>query len=229
MKTWKDIIHKLLENPLLSENFKKVSQDRKYNKVYPEASDIFRAFTLCPIETLKVVIVGQDPYPQKSAADGLAFSTKQKETPESLNVIFKEIKRTSPTCKFENNKLDWWAKQGVLLLNTSLSVVEGKPNSHSALWKLFTLAIIKSINNSEKRVVWMLWGNHAKDYKYVLNNPDQCKLEACHPAAEFYGSDTFVGCNNFKDANRFLEVTKQGMIDWSIYDKEEPYPINWNN
>lgn len=227
MKEWKEVIASIVENKTIQRNMQILTAERKTKVVYPAKDNTFRAFRLCPISQVKIVIIGQDPYYQKGVADGLAFSTKQEKTPSSLQIIFKELTKEYPESQFETNSLEWWAKQGVLLLNTSLSVRQNDPTSHTTLWKLFTLTIVRFLNSLDQRIVWMLWGAHAQSYKRIISNADHLKLEAPHPAAEVRGSSKFTGCGHFKQANEFLELVKRGKIDWNTY-KEDPYPIEWN-
>lgn len=229
MVEWKTVISNLLEDSDVAKNYKTVQALRKSSSVLPEHKDMFRAFNLCPTSILKVVILGQDPYPQFGVADGLAFSTKQARTPNSLETIFQEIKSSGAGDTFETNDLSWWAKQGVLLLNTSLSVQQGQPNSHAKYWIKFIANVIRYIAKSDKRIVWMLWGKEAITLgkRLTYSNPDQLKLEACHPAAQDYNTGEFIGCNHFIKANEFLRITGQRYIDWNTY-KEEPYPPTWN-
>lgn len=192
--------------------------------VYPPANELFSALELTPYESVKCVILGQDPYHGKGQAHGLAFSVKPEcPIPPSLQNIYTEIRREyripdisdiSP----KNGYLINWAKQGVLLLNTSLTVLEGKPGSHSNIgWQLFTDAIIRAVNNKTRPVVFMLWGNHAKSVVERVNfNSQHLILNASHPSP-FSANKGFFGCNHFKDCNNFLIKNKIQPINW-IYD-----------
>ena len=192
---------------------------KEYNSkvIYPIAEDIFNAFHFTPLEKVKVLLVGQDPYHNPGQAHGLSFSVAPKETiPPSLMNIYKEL-QTDLGCYVPNNGyLEKWAKQGVLLLNTVLTVRAHQANSHQGLgWELFTDAVIKAVNKIERPVVVFLWGKPAQAKKQLLNNPKHLILQAPHPSplSAFRG---FFGCKHFSKANEFL--TKHGLepIDWQI-------------
>lgn len=178
--------------------------------VYPPVDMRFRALQLCPYP--KVVILGQDPY-HNGSADGLAFSSQEKKTPKSLINIFKTLDEQGFECKTPN--LESWAKQGVLLLNTSFSVVKGKANSHSSLWPEFTRELITYISNTFNPI-WLLWGNNARVYKKYLKEGSKT-YEYIHPSP--LNGDKFVLEN--RERPQFLKVNKRlqkrGLepIDWS--------------
>ena len=173
-----------------------VNIERKTKTVYPENNDILRAFSLTQYNDVKVVIIGLDPY-FNGQADGLAFSCSKGQTPVSLNVIFDEIDRSLNTFPpVSNPDLTRWAKQGVLLINTALTVEHGKPKSHLKLWEGFMEKVIEALNKKED-IAWMLWGNEAKSFKNLIN-PSHLILESCHPAAQARGSATFRGNDHFK-------------------------------
>lgn len=194
-------------------------------KFYPEANNIFRVFSM-PLEDIKVVILGQDPYPQPNQAIGLAFAVDKTITkPFSLRIIEKEIARE----KFDGNESDMesyridrtlqsWHEQGVFLLNTALTVQHGIASSHIKYWQWFTEEVIKIIS-AEVTPIWMLWGGHAKKYRPTIRGAEILLfndiLEAPHPAAEAYGNlDKFSGCNHFSECNKILEFKKQKQIIW---------------
>ena len=190
---------------------------KEYNSkvIYPIAEDIFNAFHFTPLEKVKVLLVGQDPYHNPGQAHGLSFSVAPKETiPPSLMNIYKEL-QTDLGCYVPNNGyLEKWAKQGVLLLNTVLTVRAHQANSHQGLgWELFTDAVIKAVNKIERPVVVFLWGRPAQQKISLLNNPKHLILQAPHPSplSAFRG---FFGCKHFSKANEFL--TKHGLepIEW---------------
>lgn len=192
---------------------------KEYNSkvIYPIAEDIFNAFHFTPLEKVKVLLVGQDPYHNPGQAHGLSFSVAPKETiPPSLMNIYKEL-QTDLGCYVPNNGyLEKWAKQGVLLLNTVLTVRAHQANSHQGLgWELFTDAVLRAVNNLERPIVVFLWGKPAQAKKQFLNNPKHLILQAPHPSplSAFRG---FFGCKHFSKANEFL--TKHGLepIDWQI-------------
>lgn len=192
---------------------------KEYNSkvIYPIAEDIFNAFHFTPLEKVKVLLVGQDPYHNPGQAHGLSFSVAPKETiPPSLMNIYKEL-QTDLGCYVPNNGyLEKWAKQGVLLLNTVLTVRAHQANSHQGLgWENFTDAVLRAVNNLERPIVVFLWGKPAQAKKQFLNNPKHLILQAPHPSplSAFRG---FFGCKHFSKANEFL--TKHGLepIDWQI-------------
>lgn len=208
------------ENALLK---RQIGYQYENFKVWPEQKDIFNAFKFCPFYNIKCIIIGQDPYPQPYSANGLAFSSRLKDTPFSLKVIFKEINRTIENAELNSNNLEWWAEQGVLLLNTALTVKENDPVSHTAMWKLFTLAIIQYLVTREENIVWMLWGSHAKIYRNFIIRKNHLVLTSDHPASETKDTGSFIGNNHFIEANKFLDNRK---IDWSTY-KDKPFPSEW--
>lgn len=182
--------------------------------IYPPMNDIFNALKLTPYEKVKVVILGQDPYHEKGQAEGLCFSVpKGVKTPPSLVNIFKEIKddlnidNTSP-------ELSCWAKQGVLLLNTSLTVREGQANSHSGKgWEILTDAIIKKLNDRKQPIVFLLWGANARSKAAFITNKNHLVLSAAHPSP-LSAYNGFFGCKHFSKANKFLVKNGIEPIDW---------------
>lgn len=182
--------------------------------IYPPMNDIFNALKLTPYEKVKVVILGQDPYHEKGQAEGLCFSVpKGVKTPPSLVNIFKEIKddlnidNTSP-------ELSCWAKQGVLLLNTSLTVRESQANSHSGKgWEILTDAIIKKLNDRKQPIVFLLWGANARSKAAFITNKNHLVLSAAHPSP-LSAYNGFFGCKHFSKANEFLVKNGIEPIDW---------------
>ena len=182
--------------------------------VSPAIENIFDAFKYCNFESTKVVIFGQDPYFQSGIANGLAFSVNEdQKIPASLKNIYKEINDDVGPSKNKSGCLKSWAKQGVLLLNTALTVEVSKPGSHSNIgWDNFIYDIIKLINN-KPNVVFILWGNHAQKYIRYLNNKNHLILYGPHPSPlsayrGFFGSKHFSKCNNYLRRNNLKE------IDW---------------
>ena len=213
---------------LLSEEYKKdyfknlkdfVISEYKNKIVYPKISEIFKAFIERSYEDVKVVILGQDPYHGENEAEGLSFSVKIGITkPPSLINIFTELK-DDLGCNIPNHgSLISWAKQGVLLLNSTLTVVKDTPKSHSNKgWEIFTDEVIKIINQKNKPVVFILWGSDARSKKQLINNPIHHIIESPHPSPlsayrGFFGSKPFSRTNNF--------LIKNGIkpIDWEIKD-----------
>ncbi len=185
--------------------------------IYPHMNDIFNALKLTSYENVKVVILGQDPYHGEGEAHGLAFSVKKGiAIPPSLRNIYKELS-TSLGCYIPNNGyLEKWAKQGVLLLNTALTVQADNANSHSGKgWEILTDAIIKKINLKNEPVVFMLWGNNAKSKAWFIDGKKHLVLTSVHPSP-LSASRGFFGCNHFKLANEFLAKNNLQPIDWQI-------------
>jgi uracil-DNA glycosylase len=195
-----------------------IENDGQRREIYPAVTDVFKIFNILRPEDISVVIIGQDPYhsPLKGyggpgIADGIAFSVSDSVTrPPSLVNIIEEVKK----CGYNklNNNLEGWVKQGVFLLNTALTVSRGIPESHLEYWHIFTLRVIKEINNC-KNVVWLLWGGHAQDYERYISR-DHPRLKTSHPSplSAYRG---FNGCGHFSQANTLLEKLGKRPIDWS--------------
>lgn len=212
-KSWTPFLKKAF-NSSYFENVARVlikTYNHKYAKVCPDKKDIFKAFKLTPYRTVRIVIVGQDPYPNKHA-DGLAFSSKQEKTPTSLKNIFKEIER-STGIKPEGNNLDRWAKQGVLLLNTSLTTLASYPGSHSSIgWKIITSTALKAISINPVPTVFMLWGNHAQSMQQYIHPTCHLILTSAHPSPHSVAG--FTGNDHFVKANTFLQEYNFEPINW---------------
>ncbi len=189
------------------------SQNREV--IYPHPKDIFKSLELTSFSNLKVVILGQDPYHGPNQAHGLAFSVRKNVSiPPSLNNIFKEISKDLKCNKRLSGDLTNWAKQGVLLLNTCLTVSPSKPGSHAKLgWQKFTDAIIKAVDTKDN-VVFLLWGSYAQRKKDLLINKNNLVLEAPHPSP-LSAHRGFFGCRHFSKANDFLKKKNIKEIDWS--------------
>ena len=215
IKNWTDFINletkkdyfKEIKNSLLSDH-------NSGKKIYPEPKNFLKAFEICSYADVKVVILGQDPYHTPGAANGLAFSVdKDQKIPPSLKNIFKEVK-DDIGIENEIGSLSKWAKQGVLLLNSSLSVIEGMPGSHSQIgWHIFTDKAVQLIQR-KKKVIFMLWGNFAKQKKHLIGD-DNYILEAPHPSP-FSANTGFFGCKHFSKANEILTDLDLDPIDWSL-------------
>lgn len=211
---------------LLKEEFQKdyylrlrefLKQEYSTRSIYPDMNDIFNALKLTDYNNVKVVILGQDPYHGEGEAHGLAFSVKPGiAIPPSLRNIYKELNQ-SMGCYIPNNGfLEKWAKQGVLLLNSSLTVRKDMANSHSGKgWELLTDAIIKKLNNRKEPMVFMLWGNNAKAKAWFVDSEKHLVLMSVHPSP-LSASRGFFGCNHFQKANDFLLNNGMPTIDWQI-------------
>ena len=185
--------------------------------IFPSNEHILRAWDLTPKKCVKIVILGQDPYHGKNQANGLAFSVNRgMPIPPSLKNVFKEIKREYPNTVFEHGDLESWARQGVFLLNSILTVEEGKPLSHKDLgWETFTKATIQALAQSNKSVVFMIWGSNALKILKGINLTNHLVLTSSHPSplSVYRG---FEGCGHFKQANDWLVQNGLKPIDWSI-------------
>lgn len=185
--------------------------------VYPASEDIFNALNFTPLKDVKVVLLGQDPYHEPGQAHGLSFSVKPGiQTPPSLLNMYKEIQNEYGYDIPNNGYLVKWAKQGVLLMNTVLTVRKGAANSHKNHgWEQFTDAVIRIVNEQERPIVYFLWGANARSKKSLITNPKHLVLETVHPSPlSAYGG--FFGCNHFKMANEYLEKNSIEPIDWKI-------------
>lgn len=194
-----------------------VMQEYQNYQVFPEPDDLFNAFHLTPLKDVKVVIFGQDPYHNVGQAHGLCFSVKPGvEVPPSLVNIYKEL-QDDLGCYIPNNGyLVKWAEQGVLLLNTVLTVRAHQANSHRGIgWEAFTDAAIRVLNEQDRPMVFILWGRPAQMKKSMLNNPKHLILEAPHPSplSAYRG---FFGSKPFSKTNQFLETHGLSPIDWQI-------------
>ena len=185
-------------------------------KIYPPMNDIFNALRYTSYDEARVVILGQDPYHGEGQAHGLCFSVKEGVPfPPSLKNIFKEIKESLGIDTPRSGELVGWAKQGVLLLNTTLTVREGAPQSHKGRgWEILTDRIIELMNEKERPVVFMLWGGNARAKKALITNKHHLVLECAHPSplSAYAG---FFGSNHFAKANEYLEARNEKPIDWS--------------
>lgn len=198
----------------------KVGKLRETLTIYPSRADVFRAFKLTPINKVKVVFLGQDPY-HDGSADGLSFSNSlTKKISPSLRNILKEIDIEYPENKdlISHGKLDpqdltRLAVQGVLMLNTALTVEEHTPGAHLELWKPFTERIIKILND-EDEIIWLLLGKEAQKYSKLITNPSHAIVTASHPAAEIYGNGGFFNSNCFKKVNLELFARNKQEIIW---------------
>lgn len=213
---WEKLIENEQKKPYYKTLENKVNIARTKYKVYPNKDDVFKAFELTPFNKIKVVIIGQDPYHQKDQAHGLAFSSLDSKTPKSLLNIKKELKNDLDIDVSSNNDLSNWAKQGVLLINTILTVNEGLPLSHKDYgWEEFTLNLFKEITNLKSPIVFILWGNHAKVYEKYITNEKHLIIKSSHPSplSSYRG---FFGSKPFSQTNDFLVKNKLTSINFSI-------------
>lgn len=198
--------------------FMKIIQREYDNKiVYPAYDNIFEALKLTPYCNVKVVIVGQDPYHGENEAHGLSFSVLDGiKLPPSLKNIYRELEDDLNIKPCISGNLTKWAQEGVLMLNSTLTVVKDTPNSHSKLgWSMFTDYIIKKINAKEEPVVFILWGNYARSKKEFITNPKHLIIESAHPSP-FSARNGFFGSKPFSKTNDFLIKNNLKPIDWDL-------------
>lgn len=188
---------------------------KKNEEIYPPSELVFKAFELCDYDVLKVVIIGQDPYHGDGQAHGLAFSVPEGiDTPPSLKNIFKELSNDLNIPLPENGNLETWARQGVLLLNSVLTVKKNLAGSHRNIgWEKITDRIIKSISDEKENLVFILWGNYAKEKEQLINKEKHMILTAAHPSplSAYKG---FFGCKHFSKANTYLKGNGIREIEW---------------
>ena len=216
---WQQPLEVEFKKPYYKDLYKKVLEEYRSRQIFPNPDDIFNAFHLTPLKDVKVVILGQDPYHNDGQAHGLCFSVKPDvEVPPSLVNIYKEL-QDDLGCRIPNNGyLVKWAKQGVLMLNTVLTVRAHQANSHRGIgWEQFTDAVIRAADAQDRPIVFLLWGRPAQMKKSMLHNPKHLILEAPHPSplSAYRG---FFGCKHFSQTNAFLEKNGLAPIDWQIED-----------
>ncbi|MGN0325415.1 MAG: uracil-DNA glycosylase [Lachnospiraceae bacterium] len=197
--------------------YQKIKEEYNTRQIFPASEDIFNALHLTPLNQVKVVILGQDPYHEIGQAHGLCFSVKKGvDIPPSLVNIYKELHDDLGCTIPEHGYLVKWAEQGVLLLNTVLTVRAHQANSHKGLgWEQFTDAILAAVNRQDRPIVYLLWGAPAQRKKVMLTNPRHLVLEAPHPSplSAYRG---FFGCRHFSKTNEFLQANGCEPIDWQI-------------
>ena len=212
---WKALLQDEFEKPYFEELIRFVKEEYATRRIYPRGSNIFRAFDKCPVDKLKVVIIGQDPYHGPGQAHGLCFSVADGVPhPPSLQNIFKEVAADIGTPIPASGNLDRWAEQGVLLLNAVLTVREHEAASHAGRgWEQFTDAVVRAINERKQGVVYLLWGSYAQKKGAIADPARNCILTAVHPSplSVYRG---FFGCRHFSRANEYLVAQGQTPIQW---------------
>ena len=214
--SWKNILHNEIEKVYFKKLMEDISEEYvKEEKIFPHFNNIFEAFVLCPFKTVKVVILGQDPYHGEGQAHGLAFSVSEGvRIPPSLQNIYKELPSDLGVAIPKSGNLSHWAKQGVLLLNTTLTVQEGKPASHQGFgWEIFTDAVIQKISDKKSHVVFLLWGNYAQQKIAHIDTTKHCVLTAPHPSP-LSAHRGFFGCRHFSKTNAYLVEHNVKPILW---------------
>lgn len=214
---WLEPLKPEFSKPYYRKLYQTVNEEYRTHQIFPPADDIFNAFALTPLHEVKVVILGQDPYHGEGQAHGLCFSVKPDvEIPPSLVNIYKEL-QDDCGCEIPNNGyLTKWAKQGVLLLNTVLTVRAHQANSHRGIgWEEFTDAAIRILNEQDRPMVFILWGRPAQMKKSILTNPNHLIIESPHPSplSAYRG---FFGSRPFSRTNKFLKEHGIKEIDWQI-------------
>jgi uracil-DNA glycosylase len=217
--SWKKLMQYEFEKPYFSQlvEFVKNEYQHKKNTIFPPASLIFKAFDACPFQNLKVVILGQDPYPTRGHANGLCFSINPDVRPfaKSLINIFKEIETDLGQPIPDNGDLSRWAEQGVLLLNSILTVQEGQPQSHQRKgWEQFTDAVIQKISDENEGVVFLLWGGYARTKGKNIDRNKHLVLESGHPSPMSANQGMWFGNKHFSKANNYLASKGKQPIIW---------------
>ena len=214
---WDELLKEELEKEYFQKLFDFIKEQYKEKDIYPKMNEIFNAFRHTSYKDVKVVILGQDPYHGENEAEGLSFSVKVGiRKPPSLNNIFKELKEDLGYEYPKNGSLVKWADEGVLLLNSVLTVEKDKPASHRGRgWEQFTDSVIKKINDKQEPVVFILWGNYAKAKKELITNPNHLVLESTHPSP-YSASSGFFGSRPFSKTNNYLKSKGIKPIDWNL-------------
>ncbi len=214
---WLPYLKAEFSKPYYKSLYEFIKKEYSEQVIYPPSDEIFSALMHTPIDKIKVVLLGQDPYHEPGQAHGMSFSVKPGvKTPPSLQNMYKELKDELGLYIPNNGYLMKWAHQGVLLLNTVLTVRRGEANSHKGRgWEQFTDAVISAVNTQDRPVVYFLWGSNARSKKNLITNPGHLVLEAPHPSP-LSAYNGFFGCGHFKRANEFLESNGIEPIDWQI-------------
>ena len=214
---WDNILKNIFNNPKVLDLEKFLLEEYENKVIYPKKEDIFTALKLTNYNDVKVVIIGQDPYHEPNQAHGLAFSVLDGiKLPPSLKNIYKEIESDLGITMSGSGNLSSWANQGVLLLNNVLTVREHEANSHKKKgWELVTNEIVRKLNDRDDSVIFVFWGNNAKDKEKLITNPNHVVLTAPHPSplSAYHG---FFGCKHFSQINELLRKNNKEEINWQI-------------
>ena len=214
---WYEALRPEFCKPYYRALYERVKKEYEGGKVFPPPEDMFNAFHFTPLSKVKVVILGQDPYHDDGQAHGLCFSVKKGvEIPPSLKNIYKELQDDCGCYIPNNGYLEKWARQGVLMLNTVLTVRAHQANSLKGIgWEEFTDAAIRVLNKQDRPIVYLLWGSAARSKRVMLDNLRQLILEAAHPSP-LSARNGFFGCRHFSRTNQFLETNGLTPVDWQI-------------
>lgn len=214
--SWEALLQEEFDKEYFQTLVDRVKSAYKTHDVWPKGKNIFSAFNHCPFDQLKVVILGQDPYPTPGHAHGLCFSVSEevRPFPKSLNNIFKEIKEDLGIDVPPNGNLNRWAEQGVFMLNTVLTVNAGEPNSHKKFgWERFTDEVIQLISNKKEQVVFLLWGAQAQKKMDLIDTTKHHILRSVHPSP-LSAHRGFFGCKHFSKTNEILTSQQLDTIQW---------------
>jgi len=216
-KSWKKLLNEEFGSPYFSLLKEFLVEEKKHHTVYPPGKFIFNAYDSTPVEKVKVILLGQDPYHGEGQAHGLCFSVQYGiKPPPSLVNIFKELNGDIGINLPSHGNLQKWAAQGVLLLNATLTVRANQPRSHfNKGWEKFTDATIKKISETRSNLVFLLWGNDAKLKEPLIDTSKHMVLKAAHPSP-FSANNGFFGCHHFSKTNAYLENHGLAPIDWSL-------------
>ncbi len=215
-KSWRNILNEEFKKPYFTDLIDFVKDEYKNNQVFPPGRQIFNAFNNCPFDNVRVVIIGQDPYHGPGQANGLCFSVNDEvKFPPSLVNIFKEIKNDLDIDYPTSGNLERWAKQGVLLLNATLTVRAHSAGSHQGKgWEKFTDKVIKTLSDRKSNLVFFLWGAYAQKKGANIDRERHCVLESVHPSP-LSAHRGFFGNKHFTECNEYLIFSGQNAIDWS--------------
>lgn len=214
---WSDFLDNEFQQDYFKELASFIHEEYETKTIYPPKKEVFSAFYYTDLKDVKVVILGQDPYHEPFQAHGMCFSVKPGvEAPPSLKNIYKELQDDLGCSIPDHGYLMKWARQGVFLLNTVMTVERGKAFSHSRKgWETFTDHVIEKLNEQKQPMVFMLWGRPARSKKELLTNPDHLILEAAHPSP-LSAYNGFFGCRHFSKANAYLKEHGVSPIDWQL-------------
>lgn len=223
--SWKSALENEFSKPYFESlvSFVKSEYQQHPNRIFPKGNQIFRAFDACPLDRVKVVILGQDPYPTRGHAHGLCFSCEAdvRPLPKSLKNIYKELESDLGIPQSDSGDLNAWAKQGVLLLNATLTVREGQPESHAGKgWELFTDAVIHTLNERKSNVVYLLWGSKAQRKAENVDPNKNLVLRAPHPSP-LSAHRGFFGSKHFSQCNEYLKKSGLGEISWQKSNQDD--------